>query len=256
MQVELALLISKPRTAPRSRKRRLSKYWVAPVIAKEEGVFMAHFVYWIGGSSCSGKSTCARLISEKHHCALYNTDEYAFGKYMFGFDNIHQYPAIEKYKDMLCEGVIDFINRDTSISYQAYLDYCHEVFPLIRNDIIQLSRRNNVIVEGAHILPELQVELCNSDKSVYLISSEEQQRNIWLKEMNKEIVGGNEHEINDYRQIEDKESFVNSRIGLHQEIAGHIKREAIKNKLNYIIVNNDISIFELQKLIESLFDLE
>ena len=70
-------------------------------------------VYWIGGSSCSGKSSCAKKLSEKYNIFLYNTDEYAFGKYMFGLEDISRYPAIEKYKNQLCSGIENFIQRDT-----------------------------------------------------------------------------------------------------------------------------------------------
>ena len=211
---------------------------------------MGNTIYWIGGSSCSGKSTCARLLAKERHCILYNTDEYAFGKYMFGLPNIREYPAIENYRNQLCEGVESFIRRETDSSYQSFINYCYEVFPFLRRDILELSQQNTVIVEGAHILPEL---LSNDEKSIFLISAEEHQRTIWLKEMNQEIAGGNEYEINDYKKIIDKKAFENARIGLHQKIANHIREESIKAKKEYRVINGTMTICEVQGMIEEYF---
>ena len=33
-------------------------------------------VYWIGGSTCAGKSTLAQMYAEKHELELYSCDEY------------------------------------------------------------------------------------------------------------------------------------------------------------------------------------
>ena len=212
---------------------------------------MHNNVYWIGGSSCSGKSSCAKKMSAKYGMYLYNTDEYAFGKYMFALEDISKYPAIEKYKNQICAGVENFIHRDTDISYKAFIDYCHEVFPLLVKDIEELSKKQSVIVEGAHILPELISALNQKSNCIFLISSEEQQRDIWLKEMHKEISGGNEHEINDYEQTENKKLFEKTRIDLHQKIAEHIQREAEKSNMKTIIVNKGNSFEKILETVET-----
>jgi len=210
-------------------------------------------IYWIGGSSCSGKSFCAKSIAEKNDFTLYNTDYYAFGKYMFGLENIQNYPAIEKYKNLLCEGVDSFIHRDIGVTYNAFIDYCHEVFPFLQNDIAELSKHNTVIIEGAHVLPELLFNYYDKEQCLFLISSEAHQRTLWLKEMNREIDGGNEHEIHDYQTILNKKDFEITRIGLHQKIAEHIQKEAMKNGLMYIAVNNDTSKEKLLQTIQEYF---
>jgi len=214
---------------------------------------MNHRIFWIGGSSCSGKSTCANVIANNHNVTLYNTDQYAFGKYMFGLKDINNYPAIEKYKNQLCEGVDSFIHRDNTLTYKSFIDYCHEVFPFIMTDIIELSKHNDVIVEGAHVLPELLNQTNKNEKSIFLISTESQQRTIWLKEMNREIAGGNSNEIEDYQKAHDKKAFENTRIGLHQKIAEHIKKEAIKNGQAYVIVNNDPSKEKISEIVMEHF---
>ncbi len=216
---------------------------------------MNHNIYWIGGSSCSGKSFCANAIAEKSNLTLYNTDHYAFGKYMFGLENIRNYPAIEKYKNQLCEGVDSFVQRDISITYRAFIDYCHEVFQFIKNDIAKLSKHNSLVIEGAHVLPELLLKRNENEKCIFLISTETQQRTLWLKEMNGEIAGGNENELTDYQKTTNKKAFENTRIGLHQKIAEHIQMEAIKNDLAYLIIDNDSSKENILETVMKHFEL-
>ena len=216
---------------------------------------MSNGIYWIGGSSCSGKTTYAKMISELYGFALFNTDHYAFGKYMFGLESIENYPAINNYKKQICEGVDKFINRDTFITYSSFVDYCYEVFPFLLKDINDLSQSNNVIVEGAHLLPELLNNAPNTNNIVFLISTEEQQRNIWLKEMHNEIQGGNENEINDYQNTPFKKQFEDTRIKLHVKIAEHIEKKAIESNLNYIVVDKDSSTDKIFNSIIKLFGL-
>jgi len=222
---------------------------------KPEWFKLENNIYWIGGSSCSGKSSCAKLLAEQNNYVLYKTDDYAFGKYMFGLDNIQEYPAIEKYKNQICEGVNSFIERDTNISYRSFVEYCHEVFPFLLSDVIELSKGNSVIVEGAHILPELLANNGINERAIFLISTEDQQRAIWRKEMNKEILGGNEHEINDYQQTANKKAFEDARIGLHQKIADHIRTEAIKYGKEYMLVTQDTSVTKVRDAVVSYFRL-
>ena len=186
----------------------------------------------------------------RNTASFFNTDEHAFGKYMFALEDISKYPAIEKYKNQFAP-VLKTSQRDTDISYKAFIDYCHEVFPLLVKDIEELSKKQSVIVEGAHILPELISALNQKSNCIFLISSEEQQRDIWLKEMHREISGGNEHEIRDYEQTDNKKLFEKARIGLHQKIAEHIQREAVKNSMKTIMVNKGNSFEKILETVET-----
>lgn len=216
---------------------------------------LGHSVYFIGGSSCSGKSSIAKAIAEKSNLVLYRTDDHAFGKHMFELADTHDRPSTEKYRRQLCAGVDAFIRADTDTLYRAFIDFCHEVYPFLMKDIGELSKKGGVIVEGTHILPELLHDESKKNQYIFLISTEDQQRRLWLMEMSKEAAGGNEYEINDYMRTDDKRAFENARVGLHQRIAEHIKNEAIRNDMDYAIVDRDTPLSRVQATVERHFSI-
>ena len=212
-------------------------------------------VYWIGGSSCSGKSTCAEIVSKKYGIELLQTDHLCFGKYMFDNDKIDSFHAIQKYRDMIMAGIDAFATTDATISYYAFIEYCAEAFQLLIVDIKERSKNNAIIVEGAHILPELIRSYSNPGNSIFLISSKEQQRSIWKKEMNMEIPGGHPGEIESFNNAKDKKAVEETRIEFHNKIAQHIQKSAKINNAQYIYVDNDKKIDELVLLIEQKFGM-
>ena len=36
----------------------------------------AHLIYWLGGSTCAGKSTISNVFSEKYGFTIYHCDDY------------------------------------------------------------------------------------------------------------------------------------------------------------------------------------
>jgi hypothetical protein len=188
-------------------------------------------VYWIGGSSCSGKSSAATRIAERFHMNLYHTDEHAFGKHMFGLADEAAFPAIRRYRDMILEGIDAFAQRDAGVSFRAFLDYCAEVFPLVCEDVRALSDERPTIVEGAHALPELVRPCAAPGKAVFLFGGREFRQRIWLMEMAGEIPGGNPYEIESYRGSKNKGLIEKRHAQLHDAIAFHIKHTAARHSL-------------------------
>jgi len=212
-------------------------------------------VYWIGGSSCSGKSTCAEILSKKHGIELLQTDHYCFGKYMFDNNEIDAFKAIKKYRDMIMAGIDAFATTDALVSYNAFIEYCTEAFQLLKVDIEEKSKNQALIVEGAHILPELIKNHSNAENCIFLISSKEQQRSIWKKEMNMEIPGGHPGEIESFKTATNKKLVEETRIEFHDKIAKHIQNSSGIFNTQCIYLNNDKNIEELVFLIEQKFGM-
>jgi len=212
-------------------------------------------VYWIGGSSCSGKSTCAEIVSKKYGIELLQTDHYCFGKYMFDNEKIDSFKAIKKYRDMILAGIDTFATTDAAISYVAFIEYCAEAFQLLKVDIEERSKNHALIVEGAHILPELIKGYSNTENCIFLISSRNQQRSIWKKEMTREIPGGHPGEIESFNNAKNKQLVEETRIAFHDKIADHIRNSSSITDTQCIYVDNDKKVDELVFLIEQKFGM-
>ncbi len=212
-------------------------------------------IYWIGGSSCSGKSSSAKRIADEFDMTLFKTDEYAFGKFMFGIKEEEKYLAIVKYRNGLMEGMDAFARKQTANVFSDFLKYCYEVFPLIYNEINNLPNEKPILVEGAHILPDLTYKMTDIKKTIYLVSTKSQQERIWLMEMKSEIPGGHPAEVENYSKSENKETILKARIELHERIALHINEKAIENNQKVIIVNEQTTKNYVQSEIIKYFEL-
>jgi len=212
-------------------------------------------VFWIGGSSCSGKTTCAEILAKKYHLTLVRTDDLCFGKYMFDNPQIDSFQAIKNYKEMILSGIDSFSRTDISLSFQAFLSYCEEAFPLLFNDIELLRNDHSLIVEGAHILPKLARTAIKDSPVIFITSSKEQQRTIWKKEMHGEIPGGHPGEMESFFHSKDQKLVEETRIDFHHRISKYIEETAAESNFKNIRVNNDRSIEELVSLIEKEFHL-
>jgi hypothetical protein len=213
-------------------------------------------VFWIGGSSCSGKSSAAKRIAERFRLNVYHTDEHAFGKHMFALENEAAFPAISRYKGMIMEGIEAFAQREADVSYRAFLEYCAEVFPLLCADIGGMPKDRQVVVEGAHLLPELVRPHAAPGKAVFLIGAPDFMKRIRLREMAGEIPGGNPHEIENYRKSNKKDLIGEKHARLHQAIAFHIKETAVQYAFPVIVCDGGLGEEELAEKITRYFNLQ
>jgi 2-phosphoglycerate kinase len=219
-----------------------------------EGGALRH-IYWIGGSSCSGKSSCAKTLAGRHAMTLYQTDEHAFGEHMFNLENEREFPAILGYRGMILRGIDDFAVRKTGVSLAAFMAYCREVFGLILKDLMALPENPPVMVEGAHLLPELVFQHAAKEKVVFLTSARKFQREIWLKEMHSEIPGGHPGEMESFQKSRKKRLIEKRHVDFHHAIASHIRKTALRCNLPVITVSGSTPETEVLTFIEEYFSL-
>jgi len=127
-------------------------------------------VYWIGGSSCAGKSTVARRIADQYGLHLYATD-----------DVMAEHSRRSKPED--CPLLHQFIamnmdDRWVNRSAAAMLDTFHwfqgEGFDMIIEDLLRIPTSVRVIVEGFRLLPQLVKPVLSApDHAVWLLPSPE-----------------------------------------------------------------------------------
>jgi len=217
---------------------------------------MGNNIYWIGGSSCSGKSSCSKHISDTYGFTLYNTDAYAFGKYMFDLPAGESFPAILKYRDTLLSGMDNWVKAESKDQLEDFFSYCAEVFDFLLADILELSKVNTVLVEGAHISPKLISRYTDKASCLFLLSTKAHQRNIWLKEMLSEILGGHPSEIENYIKSENKDAITVKRVDFHEQIAQRIKEQCLLYNNKYIMIDDSISEIQVKNMVVSYFGLE
>jgi 2-phosphoglycerate kinase len=219
------------------------------------GMKKLQHIYWIGGSSCSGKSSCAKALAANYALALYRTDEHAFGEHMFNLSNEHDFPAIVNYRNMILQGIDQFARRKTSLSISAFMLYCREVFGLVLRDLQALPENPPVIVEGAHLLPELVFPYAGNGQAVFLTGTRKFQRNIWLKEMRSEIPGGHRSEIENFRNSPNQKLIEKKHTDFHHAIASYIRKTALTSNFPVITVNGRTPENEVLSTIVNYFSL-
>ena len=108
-------------------------------------------IYWIGGGSAAGKSTIARGIASEHGLRVYSTDDvmadHARRSSPEECPLLHQFMAMD-----LDER---WVNRNSKVMFETFHWFWGEGFNLIVEDLLDMPREQDVIVEGFRLLPRL-----------------------------------------------------------------------------------------------------
>ena len=134
-------------------------------------------VTWIGGSPCSGKSSMARLLTEKYDLAVYNCDDH-FYDHMAAATPENQ-PELSRLSKM---GWDEIWMRPVAELVQSEVRVYGEEFPMILDDLRAMPRMRPILAEGAALMPELvqgiQPDPC---RSMWVVPSEAFQREYYPK---------------------------------------------------------------------------
>ena len=129
-------------------------------------------IYWIGGSSCGGKSSLARRLADEYGLALYSCDEHYEGHLGRIADRAPS--AMLAVSRMKAEEI--FYTRSVSEQLATYLDVLQEDFHHVRNDLAAFGD-GPVVVEGNQLLPWVMEPLLRpQDRAIWLIPTEDFQR--------------------------------------------------------------------------------
>lgn len=105
-------------------------------------------VFWLGGSPCAGKSSISNVLAERFKLEVYHVDE-AFDVQAQRLDPV-THPALAKWEASSWEKrwmqPVESLVADAIACYQEH-------FGLILEDILSLSQRHSLLVEGTALLP-------------------------------------------------------------------------------------------------------
>lgn len=127
---------------------------------------LAH-VYWIGGSPCSGKSTIAGILAERHNLLVYQCDSH-FDAHQQRAAAEHQ-PELYKLRDMSWDAIW---MRPVAELIADEIAIYREEFAMVLADLHALPADRPILVEGAGLLPELVAPLlADSRRAIWIVPS-------------------------------------------------------------------------------------
>jgi 2-phosphoglycerate kinase len=106
--------------------------------------------YILGGSPCSGKSTIAEMLATQYGVQYYKADDHEANHIQRSTPDLQ--PVMFKYSRMSWD---EIWSQTAEKLLHDEIEYYHERFPFILDDLIQLNLEPPVILEGAAFLPEL-----------------------------------------------------------------------------------------------------
>ena len=129
-------------------------------------------VFWLGGSTCSGKSSISHVLASRFDLDIYHVDD-AFETHAQRLDPVHQ-PALAKWRqsswDERWMQPIDKLVQDAIACYREH-------FALIYEDILKMPKHKSLLVEGAALLPRhVASVLPKKSNAIWIIPSADFQR--------------------------------------------------------------------------------
>jgi hypothetical protein len=202
---------------------------------------LAH-VHWIGGSPCSGKSTIANALVERHGLRYYDCD-HAFYQHN-EIINSAQQPVFYRVMRLKSEALwMRPVEQQTAEEIAIY----REEFPLILEDLLALPTSQPVLAEGAALMPELVAPLLHDPhQAVWIVPSagfqlEHYSRRDWAKEVVKDT--------------SDPQQAFQNWMQRDIQFARFVRQQAEQRQLRLLLVDGQNTIGENIGLVERHFGM-
>ena len=200
-------------------------------------------IYYIGGSTCAGKSSVAEILSKKHDLYYFKTDDF-LDRYMQAGAR-KGYPVCRKTAGMSAEQVW---MREPLLQCREEFDIYREIFEFVAADLDRIEWKGGIITEGTAYLPELMKQF-GVPGSRYIV-----------------ITPTKEFQVIHYRKrafvplvlegCSDKEKAFRNWMDRDVLFAQEVRRQC--HKENYVSVINDgnMDLDELANLVAAHFELK
>lgn len=187
-------------------------------------------IFFIGGVSCSGKSTLSNMLVKKYDMYLYRCDKH------FHLRKRKSNPLISPTIFNLTKRDIADILINDSIEKQFYdyLNFLREDFNLIVKDLSLLSTNKPILVEGNQLLPQLVLPyLSDSKKAIWIIPDEEFMENNFNK---RKFIN------NKLNSSTNPTLGKNNWIKRNSMLIDYIKESVAENSLNSLLISSEYNI--------------
>ncbi|MFC1960494.1 hypothetical protein ACFLYO_07280 [Chloroflexota bacterium] len=199
-------------------------------------------VLWLGGSPCSGKSSIAELLTERHKFAYYKCDDHFEAHQKRATPPDH--PAFYKLNTMTWD---DLWMRPVAEQLADEIAIYRESFGMILDDLREFPPEQLILAEGCALLPEFVAPLLSSPSSaIWVVPTPEFQvahyrQRPWIQHIL--------HECRDPAQA--FQNWMDRDIGYGQTIL----QQAAAAGFNTIVVDGQQSISKNAALVEAHFGL-
>lgn len=199
-------------------------------------------IYWIGGSTCAGKSTISNILSETYGFIVYHCDEY-LGKHIEKshpqkHSNLNKVAKVS-WDDILSMKAEDYINWT--------IDIFSEEFEMILEDIANLPDGKPILIEGIDLLPKLiKDQIIDTNNAIWLVADEAfyKEHQLQRREMFERI-----------KVCANPEQALLNYMNFDLAFGKYIEDEAKRLDFKVIVIENDIHLMKNVEIISSHFKL-
>jgi hypothetical protein len=203
---------------------------------------LAH-VLWLGGSSCAGKSSIARLLAPRHGLTIYHCDDH-FDEHARRLDPSRQ-PYFWGIKDLSPE---QLWMRPLEVQVAELSSFYEEEFDMVVDDLLSLGPSAPALVEGAGLAPRNVVGLLRHPRqALWLVTSPEFRRREYPRR------GGFVSEL--LAQCSDPTTAFDNWMKRDEERARLLKADLTDMSLPFLEVDGRRTVAEMAELVMRHFDL-
>jgi hypothetical protein len=203
---------------------------------------LAH-VLWLGGSSCAGKSSIARLLAPRHGLTIYHCDDH-FDEHARRLNPSRQ-PYFWRIKDLSPE---QLWMRPLEVQVAELSSFYEEEFDMVVDDLLSLGPSAPALVEGAGLAPRNVVGLLRHPRqALWLVTSPEFRRREYPRR------GGFVSEL--LAQCSDPTTAFDNWMKRDEERARLLKADLTDMSLPFLEVDGRRTVAEMAELVMRHFDL-
>ena len=200
-------------------------------------------VYWIGGGSCSGKSSIADVLGARHGLPVYHADDHWEEHILLA--KSHSLPMLEKLGSLLPS---QWYACAPNEALGEELDGLREEARLAWADLGRYTVDVPIIAEGVLFLPDSLIQQgIARGRAIWLIPSGKFQKEIW-SQRNEWVDGVLAH-------YGDPDQAWDAWMNRDAKVAAHIGEDASRLNYSWVIVDGTKTIEQLADLVERHFQL-
>ena len=137
--------------------------------------------YWLGGMSCSGKTTIASVLSERYRLPVHHRDDAMASHSERATPDRH--PTKCKWRDILqTKAMYEQLQRPIDELIDEISESAQEDFDMTREDFSDMSFEDATLIEGARLWPKLVNEiLADRSHAVWLLPTTQMYQEVLAK---------------------------------------------------------------------------